>query len=158
MRFSRFRRSEEEEEDTIQRFREATNRVARAGDRAICFRPKIQGRAEDGKSRSVLVGIDDPWKSGHKRSVRSQSFETNLILGSLVSLRMARLSVSGRPSSWDEVAAENDRRGGGGGGGPRGRDEGASSIHPSVRHGTIFTTALWVKARRASFKFSLAVL
>lgn len=32
---------------------------------------------------SSRLGIDDPWKSGHKRSVRSQSFETNLILGSV---------------------------------------------------------------------------
>ena len=46
-------------------------------------RAKIQGQSEDRKSRNVSVRDrrGDPWKSGHKRSVRSQSFETNLILG-----------------------------------------------------------------------------
>lgn len=131
---------EEGEEDTVQRFREPTNRVVRADDRAICFQPKIQGRSEDGKSRSVL---DDPWKSGHKRSVRSQTFETNLILGSVVSLRMARLSLrSPFVSSRDQVAVENEEE-------KEEEDleeetkERRPSIHPSVSRGTISLPQLY---------------
>lgn len=47
------------------------------------LRAKIQGQSGDRKSRNVSVRDrrGNPWKSGHKRSVRSQSFETNLILG-----------------------------------------------------------------------------
>ena len=150
---------EEGEEDTVQRFREPTNRVVRADDRAICFQPKIQGRSEDGKSRSVL---DDPWKSGHKRSVRSQTFETNLILGSVVSLRMARLSLrSPFVSSRDQVAVENEEE-------KKEEDleeetkKRRPSIHPSVRPSVVerslYHGFMGKSASSQFFKFSRRVL